>query len=545
MSREKMENIIVGPELERLIDVSLGELLLLTLKAYEDNILQVDGETNEELTAGLLLKRAVRLTKWFKNEGITIGDSISINSENRLEFCIVPSATFLVGATFAPLNPDYTARELKHVLSLSKPKVIFCSPRTIEKMVGILPEHPYIKKLVLFGKEKSKHKNVIMYQELMEGCEAEAIDESFNATPVDLKETVATILCSSGTTGLPKGVMCTQDNMTAYIDVARTLFTEIVFAEDVSDALIGLTPFFHSFGFMMMFLNIIRGKRMIVLSRFKPKLFLDVLVKYKVSRLIVPPPIYLFLLKHPLAKQYDLSFIKEMRSGAAPMGKDMERDLKDKFKINHVSQAYGMTETTLGVLATPYGEAKIGSCGKVVPGMMAKVISEEGKALGPYEEGELCFKGVLIMKGYVGDLEATRNTIDMDGWLHTGDVAYYDNDGYFFIVDRIKELIKYKAFQVAPAELEALLLTHPSVQDAAVIGLPNEEAGELPLAFVVKKAGKNITEKEIEKFVADSVSPQKQLRGGVIFLKEIPKNPTGKILRRVLREQAVKMKSKL
>lgn len=204
-----------------------------------------------------------------------------------------------------------------------------------------------------------------------------------------------------------------------------------------------------------------------------------------------------------------------------------------------------MTETTLGVLMKPPNSRKLGSVGKVVPGMMAKVIDENGKALGPYQEGELCLKGPLIMKGYVNDPAATAATIDKDNWLHTGDVAYYDNDKFFFIVDRIKELIKYKAFQVAPAELEALLLTHPAVSDSAVIGLPDDEAGELPLAFVVLKNGKTATVKELQQFVADNVSPQKKLRGGVIFVDVIPRNPTGKILRRILKQRAIKLKSKL
>ncbi|CAG9818024.1 unnamed protein product [Phaedon cochleariae] len=412
-------------------------------------------------------------------------------------------------------------------------------------MLNILPQHPHIQKLVLFGNEQVRSENVVRYQDIVNGADSEEVDEEYSVTSLDPKEAVATILCSSGTTGMPKGVMCTHDSMTAYIDISRNIMGDIVDNDDPSDAMMGLIPFFHSFGFMLMFLNLLRGKTMVVLGKFKPKIFLDAVVNYKVARLIVPPPVLLFLLKSPMVKNYDLSCIKEMRSGAAPMGKDMEKELKSRFRVKHVSQGYGMTETTLGVLVSPHGKSKIGSCGKIVPGMMAKVIDEAGNPLPAYKEGEVCFKGPLIMKGYVGDAKSTLNTIDKDGWLHTGDVAYYDDDGYFFIVDRIKELIKYKAFQVAPAELEALLLTHPAVQDSAVIGLPNEEAGELPLAFIVKKSGRNITEREIERFVEDNVSPQKRLRGGVIFLNEIPRNPTGKILRRVLRERAVKLVSKL
>nr|CAH7764266.1 unnamed protein product [Callosobruchus chinensis] len=384
---EDTRNIVLGPELERNIDVSLGQLMLPLLKAHDEQVVQVDGETNEPLTALKLLKRAIKLAKWYEKQGLGIGDSISINSENR--------------------------------------------------------------NLVLFGRETRSHPKVIMFDQLIGDVDSEEVDEEFEATPLDIVNTVATY--------------CVLQ-----VDSTST----------------GITV----------------------------------------------------LLKHPMAKQYDLSCIKEMRSGAAPLGAELEKELKEKFNVEHVSQGYGMTETTLAVLATPHGKAKSGSCGVVVPGMMAKVIDDDGKALGKYQEGELCFKGPLIMKG---------NTIDPDGWLHTGDVAYYDADGYFFIVDRIKELIKYKAFQVAPAELEALLLTHNSIEDAAVVGLPDEMAGELPLAFVVKKPGAKLTEREVEKFIEDNVSPQKRLRGGVVFTNEIPKNPTGKILRRVLREKAKNMKSKL
>ncbi|XP_019869694.1 uncharacterized protein LOC109598263 [Aethina tumida] len=538
-------NIIVGPELERVVEGNLGELLLLLLKTSEENVIQIDATTGEKLLANELLVRAIKLAEWFKMNGIGVGDSVTVSSENRLEFCIVPVAAFFVGATFAPINPDYTPRELLHVLSLSKPKVMFCSARTISKMLQVQNDHPYLQKLILFGNETKPNGRVELFNDIIRDADPENIDEAFEAADYDPNEVVATILCSSGTTGMPKGVMCTHASMTAYVDIARAVMKDMVESEDPSDAMMGLVPFFHSFGFMLMFLNVLRGKTMIVLSKFHTKVFLEAIVKYKITRLIVPPPVLLILLKNPLTKNYDLSHIKEIRSGAAPLGKDMEQELKDRFKVKNVSQSYGMTETTLGILMTPPGAGKLGSSGKIVPGCAAKIIDEKGNTLGANKEGELCFRGPLIMKGYVGDPEATANTIDADGWLHTGDVAYYDDEGYFFIVDRLKELIKYKGFQVAPAELEALLITHPSVQDAAVIGLPNDEAGELPLAYVVKKSGKTVTQQEIEKFVEDAVSPQKRLRGGVIFVEEIPRNATGKILRRVLKERAVKQKSKL
>lgn len=204
-----------------------------------------------------------------------------------------------------------------------------------------------------------------------------------------------------------------------------------------------------------------------------------------------------------------------------------------------------MSETTLGVITSREKITKPGSVGILSPGVYCKIIDPDGNILGPYQSGEMCFKGKIVMKGYVGDHKATQETIDKDGWLHTGDVAYFDKDHHFYIVDRLKELIKYKAFQVAPAELEAILLSHPKIQDAAVIGLPDEASGELPLAFVVKQTQVgNITEKEIVDFVASKVSHSKRLRGGVRFIDEIPKNLSGKILRRELKA-LLKVKSKL
>ncbi|XP_066145107.1 luciferin 4-monooxygenase-like isoform X2 [Euwallacea fornicatus] len=538
-------NILHGSELERIIDMPLGDLLILVLKAHEENILLVDAFTKEELTARQLLAKSIEVAKWLRAHNVTVGDSVSVNSENRIEFALASVATLLAGATFAPLNPDYTPAELKHVMSLSKPKVVFCSESTIGKLVSVKQNHPYLRNLVQFGPNRPSLPEIVALDDIIQGVEK--VDESYHPPELDTKETVATILCSSGTTGLPKGVMCTHDNMGAFMDMGRSQLLELAYVEDPSDATVGLNPFFHSFGFMVMFLNLIRGKKLVVLRKFNIKLFLDAIVDYKIRRLMVPPPVLIVLLKHPLVRKYDLSGLLEIRSGAAALSKDMERELKERFKVKTVSQSYGMTETTLGVLMNVHGD-KLGSVGTIVAGMMVKVINDKGVPLGPYEEGEVCFKGPLIMKGYVGDPKATAETIDKDGWLHTGDVAYYDDEKFFFIVDRLKELIKYKGFQVAPAEVEGLLLTHPSIRDAAVVGLPDEDAGELPLAFVVKREGKEVSEEEVKKFVADTLSHQKQLRGGVIFLKEIPRNPTGKILRRVLREQAKKLvtvKSKL
>ena len=224
------------------------------------------------------------------------------------------------------------------------------------------------------------------------------------------------------------------------------------------------------------------------------------------------------------------------------MSKEVHDGVVARFHSNlAITQGYGMSETTLGVMTQVYDikqkeiNNKPGSVGAILKGVYAKVIDENGAALGPNQRGELCFKGPMVMKGYIGNEQATEEAIK-DGWLHTGDVGYYDEDKQFFIVDRIKELIKYKAFQSAPAEIEAILLSHPKIKDAGVIGIPDEECGELPLAYVVKQPNVKLTEKEVIDFVAELLSKPKHLHGGVRFIEEIPKNASGKILRKDLRE---------
>lgn len=255
-----------------------------------------------------------------------------------------------------------------------------------------------------------------------------------------------------------------------------------------------------------------------------------------------------FLAKHPMVQEYDLSSVSLIICGAAPLSKELENAVFDRLKIPHlkIRQGYGMSELSLAVLLQKK-ICKPGSVGDLNGGSYGKIIDENGNAVGPNIRGELCFKGNQLMIGYINDKNATSATIDKDGWLHTGDIGYYDDDKQFYIVDRIKELIKWKGFQVPPAELEAILLSHPKIKDAAVIGIPHERNGEEALAYVVK-SDDSLTEHDVKEFVAQQTSVAKHLHGGVIFTSAIPKNPSGKILRRELRElykSSKDLKSKL
>lgn len=301
--------------------------------------------------------------------------------------------------------------------------------------------------------------------------------------------------------------------------------------------ILGLIPWFHAFGLTSL-LGIILSTsgRIVLLPKFEEGLFLSCIENYRINVAFLVPPLMVFLAKHPMVDGYNLSSLRIIICGAAPLSKELEQAVYDKLKNKNLAirQGYGMSELSLAVLLQKT-IFKPGSVGDLNEGSMAKVIDENGTSLGPNQNGELCFKGNQIMMGYIGNDKATKETIDETGWLHTGDVGFYDEDKQFFIVDRIKELIKWKGYQVPPAEIEALLLTHRMIKDAAVIGIPDEATGELPLAFVVK-ADKSLTEDQVIQFVAKSASPAKRLHGGVRFIDDIPKNPSGKILRRELRE---------
>lgn len=255
-----------------------------------------------------------------------------------------------------------------------------------------------------------------------------------------------------------------------------------------------------------------------------------------------------FLAKNPMVSNYDLSSLRIFWVGAAPLSKELQDSVYDRLGRANliIRQGYGMTEQALATLAQTDRNHKPGSVGVLREGVWGKIIDPETtKSLGPNERGELLLKGKCIMKGYIGDEASTKNSIDLDGWLHTGDIAFYDKEGEFYIVDRLKELIKYKGYQVPPAELEGILLQNSKISDAAVIGIPDEEAGELPMAFIVKQKNVNLTAQEVIDYVADRTSTAKRLHGGVQFLNEIPKNPSGKILRRELRTLFGQHKSKL
>lgn len=519
---------------------SLGHFLLELFKQHDNGVMMIDASSGREYTYKQVYDKIVRLAYVLQKLGVKDGDVIGLCAENSIEYLYALYATFALGATAAPFNVTYSERELDHATNLSKPKVFFCSSGCLEKVLSIAQKNKYIQHVIVLGNVNSSNSIAVSFEELMNSKKFVSYPD-FDAPRVDKDENVALIVCSSGTTGMPKGVQLTQRNILSVIDAqfepGAIMFSGI--------SVLSVIPWFHAFGCLSLVLTSCMETTMVFLPKFEEKVFLGAIEKYKVALAFMVPPLMVFLAKHPLVDQYDLSSLLVLLCGAAPLSKETEEAIKKRIGVPFIRQGYGLSESTLSLMVQNDTHCKPGSVGALKPGLYAKVLdTETGDILGPNQRGELCFKGDCIMKGYVGDKKSTE-TIIKDGWLHTGDVGYFDDDFEFFIVDRIKELIKYKAFQVPPAEIEALLLTHKQIKDAAVVGKPDEVCGELPFAFVVKQPNAQLTEDEVLKFVAENASPAKRLRGGVRFIDEIPKNASGKILRRVLRDMLNKPKSKL
>ncbi|XP_068152518.1 luciferin 4-monooxygenase [Drosophila tropicalis] len=519
---------------------SLGQFVLDKYKSFGEQTVMIDAVTGTEYTASFMHSRIVRLAYILQKLGVKHNDVIGLSSENSINFALAMFAGFAVGATVAPLNVTYSEREVDHAINLSKPKIILASKITVDRIAKVASKNKFVKGIIALSGTSKNFNNVYKFDDMMDN-EKFKTKPDFLSPMANKNEDVALIVCSSGTTGMPKGVQLTQMNLLATLD-SQIQPTMIPLSEVT---LLTVIPWFHAFGCLTLITTAVMGTRMVYLPKFEEHLFLSSIEKYRVMMAFMVPPLMVFLAKHPIVDKYDLSSLMVLLCGAAPLSRETEDQIKERIGVPFIRQGYGLSESTLSVLVQNDDFCKPGSVGVLKVGIYAKVIDPDtGKLLGANERGELCFKGDGIMKGYIGDAKSTQTAIK-DGWLHTGDIGYYDDDFEFFIVDRIKELIKYKGFQVPPAEIEALLLTNDKIKDAAVIGKPDEEAGELPLAFVVKQAGVQLTEDEVIKFVNDHASPAKRLRGGVIFVDEIPKNPSGKILRRVLRNMLKKPKSKL
>src|SRR2546429_488301 len=502
-------------------EVSLTDFIFGSFTETKDKAALIDGPTGRMLTYKQFESAVRRTAAGLSHRGFKKGDVFGIFSPNWPEYAIAFHAVAMLGGVNTTLNPLYTAEEAACQLKDSRAKLLVTGPQFIEK-ARVAAQASMIEELFVFGEAE----DATPFDSLLQS------DGDVPPVEINPREDLVALPYSSGTTGLPKGVMLTHYNLVANMCQMDGLD---YFSRD--DTLLCVLPLFHIYGLVVVLnMGLHLGATIVTMPRFDLEQFLGLIQKYRVTLSHIVPPIVLKLAKDPSVDKYDLSSLKMIFSGAAPLGPELSRECLQRIGCG-IRQGYGMTETSPVTHSSPADPAKmkLGSIGPPAPNTECKLVDPAtGAELGPNHEGEVCVRGPQNMKGYLNNPEATARTIDKDGWLHTGDIGYADEDGHFYIVDRVKELIKYKGFQVAPAELEAILLTHPAVADAAVIPCADDEAGEVPKAFVVLKG--EATEDGIIDFISERVAPHKKVRM-VEFVSEIPKSLSGKILRRILIEK--------
>lgn len=495
-------------------DVDLASFVLERAAELGDKPALIDGPSGRTITYAELDRTTGALAGALAGREIGKGDVVAIYMPNLPEYAVIFHGVVRAGATNTTANPLYTSHELAHQLTDSGAKLMFTIAPFLDTARKAADEAG-LSEIVVVG--ESEGDEPTLSDLLGEGGEAPEVE-------VDPDEDLVVLPYSSGTTGLPKGVKLSHRNL-----IANVLQTQETIPVGEDDVAIGVLPFFHIYGMtVIMNLGLRFGATIVTMPRFDLDQFLSLIEEKRVTMAYVVPPIALALAKHPAVEGKDLSSLRMIMSGAAPLGDELAKAVADRVGVPTI-QGYGMTELSPVSHVAPIDSPKGGSIGPPIAGTECRIVDPESGA--DADRGELWVRGPQVMKGYLNNDEATRETIDDEGWLHTGDIAEMDEEGYYAIVDRLKELIKYKGFQVPPAELEAILITHPAVGDCAVIGVPDEEAGEIPKGFVVVSG--EVEDDELIAFVAEKVSPQKKLRQ-IERIEEIPKSASGKILRREL-----------
>ena len=492
-----------------------------------DAVALVDGVSGASVSFGDLRARVRRAAGGLHARGFAPGDVLGIYSPNSLDYPVAFHGAAHAGGVVTTANPTYTAEELAAQLRDCRARFLVTVGPLLDKAQDAAKRSGSVTEIFTFDGAPGS----TPFAELLEAPELE------RGPPIDPAKDLVALPYSSGTTGISKGVMLTHRNLVANMvqlggthSLCRPLTDE--------DRVIAVLPFFHIYGLVVvMNYGLWKGATLVVLSRFDLEQFLTAMRDQRVTFAYLVPPIMVAMAKHPLVAQYDLSSLEGIMCGAAPLGAEVAQAVEERLGCC-VCQGYGLTEASPVTHYGPdqrRGQTPHDSIGPSLPNTEVLVADvETGRPLGPGERGELWIRGPQVMSGYLHAPEATTATLDQEGWLHTGDVGWVDEAGYCRIVDRVKELIKYKGLQVPPAELEALLLTHPRIKDAAVVRSPDPEAGEVPKAFVVSDG--TLTEDEVIAFVAERVAAHKKVRR-VEFIETIPKSPSGKILRRVLVER--------
>ena len=499
-------------------NVSLFEMVLGNAPARGNAVAMADGISGRRITYAELIDQIRRTAAGLAARGIKKGDVVSLWAPNVPEWPIAFFGAVKIGAVVHTSNPVSTPEELCYQLIDANARILITVNALSEKARAAIAESKRTIELIALDDAP----DVVKLSDMM-------VDADAPPVAIDPANDLVALPYSSGTTGLPKGVMLTHRNVVAQLNQLDAIETTDM------PALLGVLPFFHIYGMVIIMMHgLMRGATIVTMPKFEFEPFLKVLQDWPITSAHIVPPIVVALGKHPAVDNYKFPRLKHLFSGAAPLGPELTKAVEKRLNVT-IRQGYGMTEASPATHYTVAGSERCGAVGLLMPSTEMRIIDpESGKDVVEGQPGEVWVRGPQVMKGYLNNPEATARTVDSDGWLHTGDIGTMDSDGYLTVVDRLKELIKVKGFQVAPAELESLLLKHPKIADVAVIPIADEESGEVPKAIVVAK--EPLTADEVMQFLLPHVAHYKRVRQ-VAFVDAIPKSPSGKILRRILVER--------
>ncbi|CAE6452266.1 unnamed protein product, partial [Rhizoctonia solani] len=492
----------------------------------------IDAVTGRTFSRGDVKDLSLRLAYGLQSSlNIKRGDTIMIFSPNSLIWPVAMLACVVAGLKCSPANSAYTPPELAHQISDSGSGFVLVHPALLETLLKALqllkvPVEDARKRVILMNFEEAAPKGSEGYANLDSLLARGRLNEE-ERFDEDLSDETVYLCYSSGTTGLSKGVETSHHNTNAVIAMSRAAFPEMIQGRDV---LLGILPFFHSYGAMHLIQYPLTLAVPVVISpAFNPETFCSSIQRFKITCALVVPPVLVVLASHPAVDKYDFSSLRFLFCGAAPLRAELiasvQTRLRDRGAEVLVPQGCGLTEMSPTVLLTPLHRAteKIGSAGELLPNLEARLVGENGEDVEEGQAGELWLRGPSVMRGYLNNPTATKNAITPDGWFKTGDVVIRDKDGFYTIIDRLKELIKYKGSQVPPADLENVLLSHPDIIDAGVIGIESvEQATELPRAYVVHRGGygsfSSATERKafelgVQSWIQSKVAKHKYLRG--------------------------------